>query len=77
MNTTIALIAQKGEETSLDECPVGLFLTDNNTLCFKSEYRLNGRVEAYIVSSGEAFYGGFVSNTDVNSVRVKPLKVEE
>ena len=41
----------------LAECPVGLFLY-GGTLCLKTEYGNNeGRIDAYIVSSGEFFWG--------------------
>lgn len=44
---------------TLAECPPGLFLADAyNTLGFKSEYRTDrGAIEAYIVESGEFFWG--------------------
>lgn len=42
---------------SLAECPVGLFLF-GNTLGVKTEYATNeGRIDAYIVQSGEFFWG--------------------
>jgi hypothetical protein len=44
--------------TTLAECPIGLFLSANNELCLKTEYGNNeGRIDAYIVSSGEFFWG--------------------
>lgn len=46
-----------GEPMSLVECPVGLFLSGSE-LCLKTEYGNNeGRIDAYIVSSGEFFWG--------------------
>jgi hypothetical protein len=43
---------------TLDECPIGLFLSADGELCLKTEYGdNNGRVDAYIVSSGEMFWG--------------------
>jgi len=45
------------EAVSLSEAPIGLFRHDGE-LCLKTEYRRNdGWIEAYIVSSGEAFWG--------------------
>lgn len=42
----------------LAECPVGLFLAADGELCLKTEYGdNNGRIDAYIVSSGEMFWG--------------------
>jgi len=41
----------------LDECPIGLFMAGGE-LCLKTEYGNNdGRIDAYIVSSGEMFWG--------------------
>jgi hypothetical protein len=46
------------EFCSLAECPVGLFLTKHGTLCLKTEYGdIDGLIDAYIVSSGEFFWG--------------------
>jgi hypothetical protein len=43
---------------SLAECPIGLFWTECGSLCLKTEYGNNeGRIDAYIVSSGEFFWG--------------------
>lgn len=42
----------------LAECPIGLFLARDGELCLKTEYGNNeGRIDAYIVSSGEFFWG--------------------
>lgn len=47
-----------GEPTTLEEAPVGLFLSGADCLCLKTEYGNNeGRIDAYIVSSGEFFWG--------------------
>ena len=41
----------------LEKCPIGLFMFDG-VLCLKTEYGdNNGRIDAYIVSSGEFFWG--------------------
>jgi hypothetical protein len=43
---------------SLSDCPIGLFVSGRGTLCLKTEYGNNeGRIDAYIVSSGEFFWG--------------------
>lgn len=49
---------------TLAECPIGLFiaqggeLADSGELCLKTEYGNNdGRIDAYIVSTGEFFWG--------------------
>ena len=44
--------------TTLAECPIGLFVSESGELCLKTEYGNNdGRIDAYIVSSGEMFWG--------------------
>lgn len=43
---------------TLEECPIGLFMSAGGELCLKTEYGNNeGRIDAYIVSSGEFFWG--------------------
>lgn len=43
---------------TMEEISVGLFMPEHSTeLCFKSEYRTNGKFECYIVSSGEFYCG--------------------
>jgi hypothetical protein len=43
---------------TLTECPIGLFLAADGELCLKTEYGNNeGRIDAYIVKSGEFFWG--------------------
>lgn len=43
---------------SLVACPIGLFVSESGTLCLKTEYGNNeGRIDAYIVSTGEFFWG--------------------
>jgi hypothetical protein len=45
-------------QTTLAECPIGLFKSQDGELCLKTEYGNNdGRIDAYIVSSGEMFWG--------------------
>lgn len=48
-----------GDPCTLEACPPGLFIADAyNTLGMKSEYRTEqGAIEAYIVESGEFFWG--------------------
>lgn len=46
------------DAVTLAECPIGLFLSEGGELCLKTEYGNNeGRIDAYIVSSGEFFWG--------------------
>ena len=44
--------------TTLERCPIGLFESEGGEICLKTEYGNNeGRIDAYIVSSGEFFWG--------------------
>ena len=46
------------DQVTLADCPIGLFMSDSGELCLKTEYGNNeGRIDAYIVSSGEFFWG--------------------
>jgi hypothetical protein len=60
-------------QVSLADCPIGLFLKDGE-LCVKSEYGDNeGRIDAYIVSSGEFFWGGAKTRAQQRKVLVIPV----
>lgn len=51
-------LAPAGGKVTLAECPVGLFINEYGGLCLKTEYGNNeGRIDAYIVDSGEFFWG--------------------
>lgn len=53
----------------LRDCPIGLFIKDQ-TLCVKTEY---GN-QAYIISSGEVFWGGAKSKEEIGDVLVLPIQ---
>lgn len=59
----------------LIDAPVGLFM-HGRTMCLKTEYFVGGRVEAYIVSSGEAFWGGVKTAEELNNLEVTPIKAK-
>ena len=60
---------------TLIECPVGLFKF-RDILCLKTEYFCDGRVEAYVVSSGERFWGcPGLTVDEFNNLVVTPLKL--
>lgn len=56
---------------SLSECRPGLFLFEK-CLGFKSEY---GN-DAFVVSSGEYFWGGAKSREDRDALRVVPVEID-
>lgn len=53
----------------LKDCPIGLFIK-NGTLCAKTEY---GNDDAYIVWSGERFWGGAKTIAEIGEVLVLPI----
>lgn len=67
-----------GEPVRLDECPPGLFVF-GKTLCFRSEYLTTLEAprryqpDAYVVASGEYFWGGAKDSADRSSLMVQPV----
>jgi hypothetical protein len=58
MSENVIISGLHGEKVTLSACPIGLFLNAYGDLCLKTEYGNNeGRIDAYIVSSGEFFWG--------------------
>lgn len=70
-------------KVKLSNAPVGLF-DYNGTICFKSEYGKvktdeKGtfvKVEAFVVCSGEYFWGGAKTSRERNDLLVTPLYVK-
>lgn len=62
-------------EVTLAQCPIGLFWAGDE-LCLKTEYGNNdGRIDAYIVSTGEFFWGSHpqtIPNQRMQMVRPVP-----
>lgn len=62
--------------TTLAEAPVGLFLA-RGVLGFKSEYSTpRGRVEAFVLESGEYFHGETETAEEQRRIRVSPCEYE-
>lgn len=57
---------------TLNLCPPGLFLF-NGALCFRTEYRDHNGAEAYVVQSGEYFWGGTNRAEDRGELLVNPI----
>lgn len=58
MARELILLVNEGPTVSLASCSIGLFMSKDGILCLKTEYGNNeGRIDAYIVSSGEFFWG--------------------
>lgn len=66
-------------KVTLTECPIGLFLSDGGGLCIKTEYGNNeGRIDAFIVSSGEFFWGAAPQTiTSQRRQMVRPVTDDE
>ena len=60
---------------TLNECPPGIFRTEEGGYGFKSEYSTKGKCDAYCLSSGEYFYGGVVDVEERGLQMVEPLDV--
>lgn len=64
-------VERETEAVTLEECPIGLFYCGDE-LCLKTEYGNNeGRIDAYIVSSGEFFWGGAKNIAEQREVLVR------
>lgn len=66
--------------TTLGDAPPGLFLYDGECLGFKSEYRTESKSrpgfyqsDAYVVASGEYFWGGTSDPEERERLNVLPL----
>lgn len=58
---------------TLEDCPIGLFTSASGELCLKTEYGSNeGRIDAYIVSSGEFFWGS--APQTIPNQRAQPVR---
>lgn len=62
----------------LAACPVGLFLSGSDNLCLKTEYGNNeGRIDAFIIGSGEFFWGAAPQTiASQRAELVRPVRVE-
>ena len=68
-----------GEKCTLDELPCGtLFAFGDDCIAVKSEYRCNnGLIEAFIIDSGEQFWGGAHTAKEQNELMVQHLEIVE
>lgn len=73
---------------TLDDCPTGLFWFEGNgygVLGFKSEYVTESssmgtklyQCDAYVVSSGEYFWGGAKTGEERSNLLVTPLNLDD
>ena len=68
-----------GDMVTLGELPPGtIFAFGDDCIAVKSEYRCNnGLIEAFIIESGELFWGGVHTTEEQNALMVQPLEIEE
>lgn len=57
----------------LIDAPVGLFLSKEGELCMKTEHIADWGFEAYIVRSGETYWGGAKTAKERNNLDVTPV----
>jgi hypothetical protein len=69
---------ERDETVALSECPIGLFWHEGD-LCLKTEYhRENGSIEAYVVESGESFWGPAPQTVaSLRACRVLPISTDD
>ncbi|WP_416464013.1 hypothetical protein [Sphingomonas sp. VDB2] len=60
---------------TLNECPPGIFRTEEGSYGFKSEYSSKGKCDAYCLDSGEYFYGGEMDAEGRGLQMVEPADV--
>lgn len=68
-----------GKQVTLEELAPGtIFAFGDDCIAVKSEYRAsNGLIEAFIIDSGEQFWGGAKTVEEQLSLMVQPLKIVE
>ena len=62
--------------TTSGELPVGSLFLYNKTIALKSKYRTDGKSDAYIVGSGEYFWGGTNNREDREKLEISELKIK-
>lgn len=81
MTTPTSPVLRHGPVTTLAECPPGLFLF-GETMAFKSEYRTRTashqyQSDAYVLESGEYFWGGAKSSEAREALIVQPVTLAQ
>jgi len=62
--------------TTFEKLPSGSLFICGSTLCLKTEYRTNGNSDAYIVGSGEYFWGGTQTKEDRDKLEVIEVNIK-
>lgn len=70
------ILTSKVKWRTLEDCPIGMFMSEYWNLCVKTEYGNNeGRIDAYVVSTGEFYWGGAKTPEDQRKIYVMPIVV--
>lgn len=79
MMATEKRLIPDGKKVTLDELlPGTIFAFGDDCIAVKSEYRCaNGLIEAFIIDSGEQFWGGAKTAKEQNVLMVQPLAIVE
>ena len=72
--TKVLRILPNGWPCKLSECPPGLFVYQGS-VCFKTEYRVDGFSECY-AESGEVFWGGTSDKELREELVVQPCRAD-
>lgn len=64
-----------GKSMSLAKLPAGSLFLFGGSIALKTEYFTEGAIDAYIVESGERFWGGTSTAIELNALIVVPLKL--
>lgn len=76
--TEYRLIAAGDKVTLAELLPGTIFLHGDDCLAVKSEYQCsNGLIEAFIIDSGEQFWGGVHTAREQHELVVQPMEVVE
>lgn len=68
------VVLEEGEPCTLEELECGSLFKHEGTIALKTEYSSNsGLIEAYIVGSGEHFWGGTSTPSEQSQLIVTPL----
>ena len=60
----------------LKDAPVGLFYSADGELCLKTKYSYPWGMDAYVVKTGEVFWGTAVDINERDELEVTPVQIE-
>ncbi|EJV41751.1 hypothetical protein [Bacillus toyonensis] len=64
-------------KVKLADLEPGKLFRFGDTIGFKSEYRTGGAIEAFIVGSGEMFWGGTSEAQEQRELMVEPIELKD